>query len=780
MKKIFLITLVLSVCTLANAQTLVYANNFDNLTPPALPENWAVVGGNWTSSAQNVTLLFPHSAPNYLVSNTGDVNDALSTQQFFFEAGEYYTLALWARGGSGYGTYTLDIDLVDDAAIPNSVSAPVTKNITSSWTKYEALFIVQTSGNYRFVLHAQAEAAGQTFFYPLCIDDFSLSEGLPVVDLTENYPTSSVADIDVNTDVYAVFDHDITLIDASAITLSGATGVNISANGNILTVSHDNLQYGTSYTVNIPAGAIANFSGISWTFTTVGSAVQLLGMFPQNNETAVFPNDKIQITFNQQVNVLDPSLITVSNGIGNVNAVIDGKTMFVLHDVFLRGQTYTLNIPVGAIERFNQAINVTFQTVHSGEISSETHLYGPVTYIVNARGVSDNGRYVTGSSAGGGFMWDVMENGYYLLENGVNGEAFAASNIGEVAWRRYVPDASGAIEPVIWFEKTKNSLPILSYGDIQSITPDGQRACGTVSETSMGGIPAVWDKQPDGSYALSQWAAPPNTTQVRISDISANGNIGVGRILIENHTQYLFEACYWTSPDNIVLANVLTNSTSSEYTCISGNGKYAGLRTSANYYPYIHNLETNTLTQLSGGDIINAITDDGLAVILSGSPQAGGTVPYIYTPTLGLKTFAQFINQDLENIYNITSTIKSQILAIANNSSARIMDISSDGTNWLLQAGNNAYMLHLQKRNSSAVNEVEESNFFVYPNPATNELRIKNYELKINDVVQILDVTGKIISDFRFQISNSINVSALSQGIYFLKINNQVIKFVKQ
>ena len=70
----------------------------------------------------------------------------------------------------------------------------------------------------------------------------------------------------------------------------------------------------------------------------------------------------------------------------------------------------------------------------------------------------------------------------------------------------------------------------------------------------------------------------------------------------------------------------------------------------------------------------------------------------------------------------------------------------------------------------------------IYPNPAKYELQIESGELRIIRM-EILDLSGKIICQFN-GYRNQIDVSALSQGIYFIKIetDNGVVtrKFVKK
>jgi len=62
----------------------------------------------------------------------------------------------------------------------------------------------------------------------------------------------------------------------------------------------------------------------------------------------------------------------------------------------------------------------------------------------------------------------------------------------------------------------------------------------------------------------------------------------------------------------------------------------------------------------------------------------------------------------------------------------------------------------------------DELTFKVYPNPTSHQISIFSGELTINEI-KILDSTGKLIKTIK-QSTNTINVSDLSQGIYFVQI----------
>lgn len=72
------------------------------------------------------------------------------------------------------------------------------------------------------------------------------------------------------------------------------------------------------------------------------------------------------------------------------------------------------------------------------------------------------------------------------------------------------------------------------------------------------------------------------------------------------------------------------------------------------------------------------------------------------------------------------------------------------------------------------------ADYKVYPNPVNDQLTIKSPVNGASDV-NIMDVTGKNVIEFNTSEKEfSINVSDLSQGMYFLRIKNQKGNFVKK
>ena len=68
----------------------------------------------------------------------------------------------------------------------------------------------------------------------------------------------------------------------------------------------------------------------------------------------------------------------------------------------------------------------------------------------------------------------------------------------------------------------------------------------------------------------------------------------------------------------------------------------------------------------------------------------------------------------------------------------------------------------------------------VFPNPTRGQLQITNYELREDTEYQIFSVVGQVVMQGQLGHEGQVDVSALASGIYFLKVNNQVIKFIKE
>jgi len=76
--------------------------------------------------------------------------------------------------------------------------------------------------------------------------------------------------------------------------------------------------------------------------------------------------------------------------------------------------------------------------------------------------------------------------------------------------------------------------------------------------------------------------------------------------------------------------------------------------------------------------------------------------------------------------------------------------------------------------------KLRNANYVIYPNPTNGQLRITNYELRENTVIEIYDVYGKNLTPLTSHSSPLIlDISHLANGMYFLKIDNKMFKIIK-
>ena len=69
----------------------------------------------------------------------------------------------------------------------------------------------------------------------------------------------------------------------------------------------------------------------------------------------------------------------------------------------------------------------------------------------------------------------------------------------------------------------------------------------------------------------------------------------------------------------------------------------------------------------------------------------------------------------------------------------------------------------------------DEAMLYIYPNPVAETLRIDG--AAAGSTLVVYDLQGRTLLQ---TAENQLNVSALAEGTYLLKVNNQVVKFIKK
>jgi hypothetical protein len=80
----------------------------------------------------------------------------------------------------------------------------------------------------------------------------------------------------------------------------------------------------------------------------------------------------------------------------------------------------------------------------------------------------------------------------------------------------------------------------------------------------------------------------------------------------------------------------------------------------------------------------------------------------------------------------------------------------------------------------TSIETMETDIFSVYPNPTTGVIQINLKNDKYKEVL-IMDLSGRVMFERPLtEIKTTIDVSKLSSGIYFVKVQNVILKFVKR
>ena len=80
-----------------------------------------------------------------------------------------------------------------------------------------------------------------------------------------------------------------------------------------------------------------------------------------------------------------------------------------------------------------------------------------------------------------------------------------------------------------------------------------------------------------------------------------------------------------------------------------------------------------------------------------------------------------------------------------------------------------------------SISEINKQNFSFSPNPSSNTLYILITDTKnVKTNIEIFNITGQKMKEYAINKGNNqIDISCLQKGIYFLKIGDDIKKFIK-
>jgi hypothetical protein len=152
---------------------------------------------------------------------------------------------------------------------------------------------------------------------------------------------------------------------------------------------------------------------------------------------------------------------------------------------------------------------------------------------------------------------------------------------------------------------------------------------------------------------------------------------------------------------------------------------------------------------------------------LSTSDINKGIVTVYFQQPLTLESGAYFaavnaVNDDKNNISIIDDR------TVLQPSGASMINIPGDGS----YSNGNAFAIRLLTGTAS-IDELGNSSFSIYPNPADEAITIKTSILLNNASISILDLNGKELKSMKLSgIESKINTSDLISGVYFVRVSN--------
>lgn len=89
------------------------------------------------------------------------------------------------------------------------------------------------------------------------------------------------------------------------------------------------------------------------------------------------------------------------------------------------------------------------------------------------------------------------------------------------------------------------------------------------------------------------------------------------------------------------------------------------------------------------------------------------------------------------------------------------------------------YFTEVKKDDPTMVEDIANEGVLLYPNPAVESVNLSG--VPTDAIITIFNMSGSVVSNMKANDNVlSINVANYKSGIYFIKINNEVVKFIKK
>jgi photosystem II stability/assembly factor-like uncharacterized protein len=496
---------------------------------------------------------------------------------------------------------------------------------------------------------------------------------------------------------------------------------------------------GDTYFLTTNGGDIQKSTNNGLTWTTVKSvpSVTMVGINFRNAQVGIATTDMGSIyktadggaTWTQQLVNADWIFRDVK-WIDDMNLVLVG-TPDVIYGSTDGGATWTWdNESIFNAGPALYSIAVTGQDIHV--CGSQGNFYKKS--LISSRVVAEMSRYNTTTS-----QWTALGNLGQTVDNTTSGGYFISGDGNTVVGNSWADPSNGNgytvyAHGVAW-NQTEGTMDLGSlFSNVNkssrgnAVSNNGNVIVG-LQDLSGPWKSAVWRKNPAGGYFPNEYLL-----------VDPNGSA------TDEYNQ-LGECSYVTGDGN----------------WIGGEGDFAN-----NYQPWIWS-ETTGVINL--GDISNGTGYGRIAGINPEGTIAVGwfnafmwgdpPIPFIWTAETGMHNLNDFISGTLG-----LSTGANQVW-VANNMSENGKYITGWGINFETSEWGDSFTFRLELPEILGSNEFELNNISVYPNPVNTVLNIRAEENVTR--VEVNNVSGQLLLSEAKSAITSIDMSSLSNGVYFVK-----------
>ena len=346
------------------------------------------------------------------------------------------------------------------------------------------------------------------------------------------------------------------------------------------------------------------------------------------------------------------------------------------------------------------------------------------------------------------------ENGNLTYENTTDAFMLKIDSLGEQEWYRT-------------FGRNLSSHDQDEFDKVVQ-TPDGGYLCAGYTKSWQNHITSIYDKGDwwlvkTDSLGIEQWSR-----QYGHPDFSDGRPFG---LLMSSDTSYYIigaNTLYQINENDVTNSHILKLDKNFNEVY---QKNFGGISRKNCFFSIIENNENDLVLTGYFQDAYEIYNERATMYKLTVDGDSIWKRQYVSTDTTDCINYAYSLAQTQDNGYIFTG-----IAYDYGNSPAQQIwlvktdEYGCDGTNWWTCATN------------IGVNEyVRNPNFELYPNPATNDIQltISNVQLGESVEIQIYDLTGKLVKQFKIQNSElKIQISDLKKGVYIVRVGKQTKKLI--